>query len=410
MAKDFLLEATKDLYQKNRRHKDGYSYTIPSEDTYPYQWLWDSCFSAIVMTHFDTDSAKAELQSLVSAQFKNGMIPHMIYWDRQKDHPFPEIKWGKRRTSSITQPPLLASAVERIYRATNDVEFVREMLPHIDAFHRYLIRHRDPRKLNIIGVINPDESGEDNSPRYDAALGLKNPRHDFIDNFSSRLKLVDDWRQARFVVKQRMDLHHWVYDVPINSILAESLAITAELARLCHEPRVEAWSHAKSEAVKDAMRKYMRKDGLYWPIMDHGQKASKIKIKTWAMFMPLYSGVATQEEAAMVVSRYLNNPEYFNTFFGVPTVAEDEPSFNPDGDWKGEGWIGTNWRGPVWIGSNWLIIQGLRRYGFNKEADRIAKQSRTLVKKSGFREYYDPKTGNGHGAKGFTWGGLALDM
>lgn len=410
MTNKQLIEATKKLYEKNRRHTNGYTYTIPSEDTYPYQWLWDSCFAAIAMTHFDIDGAKAELRALVSAQFKNGMIPHMIYWQPIKNHPFPEIHWGKRRTSSITQPPLLAAAVEKIYKVTDDIEFVREMLPHIDAFHRYFFRHRDPRKTNLIGVINPDESGEDNSPRYDAALDLKDPKHAFIDNFSSRLKLVDDWKQSRFVVKQRMDLHHWVRDVPINSILAESLAVTAELARLCHEPRIETWSRAKSEGVKQAMRDHLQKDGLYYPLMDYGKKASRVAVKTWALFMPLYSGTASQEEAMLVVSKYLNNPEYFNTFFGIPTVAANEPSFNPDGDWKGEGWIGTNWRGPVWIGSNWLIIQGLRRYGFNKEADRIAKQSINLVKKSGFREYYDPRNGDGHGAKGFTWGGLVLDM
>jgi len=28
----------------------------------------------------------------------------------------------------------------------------------------------------------------------------------------------------------------------------------------------------------------------------------------------------------------------------------------------------------------------------------------------GFREYYNPFTGEGMGARGFTWGGLVLDM
>ena len=33
-----------------------------------------------------------------------------------------------------------------------------------------------------------------------------------------------------------------------------------------------------------------------------------------------------------------------------------------------------------------------------------------LVDKSGFREYYNPFTGEGYGAKDFTWAGLVLDM
>jgi hypothetical protein len=32
------------------------------------------------------------------------------------------------------------------------------------------------------------------------------------------------------------------------------------------------------------------------------------------------------------------------------------------------------------------------------------------MERSGFREYYDPLTGEGHGAREFTWTGLLLDM
>lgn len=35
---------------------------------------------------------------------------------------------------------------------------------------------------------------------------------------------------------------------------------------------------------------------------------------------------------------------------------------------------------------------------------------RELVGKSGFREYYNPFTGQGYGAEDFTWAGLVLDM
>lgn len=411
MQDDPLLPKIKRLYTKNRRTHRQYSYTIPSEDTYPYQWLWDSCFHAITLSYFDTDQAKEELRALVSAQYKNGMLPHIIYWKRIKNHPFPEIPWGKRRTSSITQPPLVAVAVQKVYTATGDIEFVREMLPHIHHFHRYLIRHRDPRKSGLIGVINPDESGEDNSPRFDEALELHDPMHPFVDNFSSRLKLVDDWRNHRYVVKNRMDEHHWVRDVPINAILAESLAVTAELARICNDAHIEEWSRQHAEIVKEAMKEHLRDSGgLYWSTMDYGSKERPIHVRTWALFMPLYAGVASPAEAKKLVDEYLLDKREFGTRFGVPTVSLSEPSFDPNGDWQGDWWIGTNWRGPVWMASNWLIVQGLKRYGFMQEADAIIQQSRKLVQQSGFREYYDPLTGEGHGARGFTWGGLLLDM
>jgi len=41
---------------------------------------------------------------------------------------------------------------------------------------------------------------------------------------------------------------------------------------------------------------------------------------------------------------------------------------------------------------------------------QLYQSSVRLLKQSGLREYYDPLTGQGHGANGFTWGGLVLDM
>ena len=36
---------------------DRGDYTIPAENLYPHQWLWDSCFVAIGLRHIDVDRA-----------------------------------------------------------------------------------------------------------------------------------------------------------------------------------------------------------------------------------------------------------------------------------------------------------------------------------------------------------------
>lgn len=395
-------------FEQNKRSHGGLHYTVPSADTYPYQWFWDSCFHAIALSYFDPERAKEELKLLLKGQFKNGMFPHIIYWQRVANSAFPDIAWGKRHTSSITQPPMLAAAVWRIYEATGDTAFVRSMLPHIHAFHRYLLTSRDPHKISLVGVINPDETGEDNSPRYDYVLGLTDPRHQFVDNFRARLELVDDWRRSRFVMKSQIDLKHWVYDVPFNAILAESLRLTSLLAETVGEKRIATYSHVKATNVRQAMKKHLLHSNVYQPI--YGPKLRRIHSRTWALFMPLYAGVASQDEAAYVVENFLRNKREFNLAYGVPTVSLAEPSFDPSGDWKGDWWVGTNWRGPVWMASNWFIIQGLLRYGYTADAERVYRSSVQLMKQSGMREYYDPLTGKGHGAEGFTWGGLILDM
>src|SRR5437660_9075618 len=69
--------------------------------------------------------------------------------------------------TATIQPPVVARAVLRIYQATGDKEFVREVLPPIRRFFRCLKAYRDPDDDSLVAIIQPDESGLDASPKYD---------------------------------------------------------------------------------------------------------------------------------------------------------------------------------------------------------------------------------------------------
>jgi glycogen debranching enzyme len=85
----------------------------------------------------------------------------------------------------------------------------------------------------------------------------------------------------------------------------------------------------------------------------------------------------------------------------LPSVPLSAPQFDPT----------KYWQGPVWINMNWLIIDGLRRYGYQKEALELKKSTLELVKKSGFYEYFDPKNGAPAGAANFSWtAALIIDL
>ena len=59
---------------------------------------------------------------------------------------------------------------------------------------------------------------------------------------------------------------------------------------------------------------------------------------------------------------------------------------------------------------HWFIYKGLMRYGFTEEARLIRDKSIALLEHEGFREYFNPETGEGYGANNFTWGALVVDM
>ncbi|HEX5429568.1 MAG TPA: trehalase family glycosidase [Patescibacteria group bacterium] len=395
---DQRLEALKpsaqELLLKNRRFEGEHQYTVPSPATYPYQWLWDSCFHAIVLTHFNAEDAKKELLSLVARQFPNGMIPHMIYWKMAE---VIRVAWGTEGTSSITQPPLLAQAVERIWNLDHDKAFLENIYPHLYHFYNYLLTDRDPRHHHLIGIINPDESGEDNSPRFDIPLGM-GPKQTLEENFQRRMELIDKNKDCKFDAPFCMKNFFWVKDVPYNAIMIVNLRALASLAAALGNADDEVYFGQQADEVALSMRARMFEDGLFWST--YGQDYKKIKVKTWAIFAPLIAKVLTQDEAEKLVTEYLFNPREFGARFGVPTVSKSEPSYDPKGFW----------RGPTWIAINWFIYHGLLNYNFQAAADRVRDASLRLVEASGFREQFHPDTGEGAGALEFTWGTLVLDM
>jgi neutral trehalase len=79
--------------------------------------------------------------------------------------------------------------------------------------------------------------------------------------------------------------------------------------------------------------------------------------------------------------------------FGVPSFDPDRPEFEPR----------RYWRGPVWLVVNWMLIDGLKRNGHQALSRRIRRDSMSVVARSGFREYFDPTTGEGLGGTDFSW-------
>ena len=395
------------LLQANTREKAGHVYTVPSPENYPFQWLWDSCFHATVLSHFDTKRAKGELWSLISKQFKNGLLPHMIYWDKAK--PFgtllTDIKWGHDGTSTITQPPIIAETVLRIYQKDADLEFVTSIYPNLKLFYQYLLLERDSRGNHLIGIINPDESGEDNSSRFDIPLKLP-VIQSAQQNLNQRLSLVEKNKICKFNAPLCMKNFFWVKDLPFNCYMVKNLNSMSTLAKILKLDQDSAVFKGQAKLIAEAMKKYMSEDSLYWSVYDPDLlddkivSYKKIKVLTWAIFAPLYANLLTQKEAENLIDDHLLNKKEFWLSYPVPTVSFSDPSFDPEGFW----------RGPTWMNTNWFIFQGLLTYGFEDLARELYKISKFMVEGQVFREQYNPLTGAGQGAKNFTWGTLVVDM
>lgn len=384
------------LLVNNRRIVDGNQYTSPSPSTYPYQWLWDSCFHAIVLARLEPEAAKAEMRSLFVRQLKNGMVPHIIFWKKAFWTPYSH-GWGMEGTSSITQPPMIAYALWEIHSRSPDRAFLEEVYPKALAFYKFLIDARDPRDHHLAGIINPDESGEDNSPRFDAPMHV-GTNINMYWHFWKRQALLKANRKCNFDAELCMSETFWVKDVPFNAILIKNLERLWQIATLLGDADGARFAKDNMELVGVAMRERLFADGVFWSAMGH--EYTPLRVSTWAHFAPLFAGLYTRTEAEALVQKHFYDESALHSPFGIRTTSKQEPSYRPY----------RFWRGPIWMAPHWFIYKGLSDYGFEKEAAWIRERSETLVQKSGFREYFNPETGKGYGAHNFTWGTLVLDM
>ena len=129
----------------------------------------------------------------------------------------------------------------------------------------------------------------------------------------------------------------------------------------------------------------------------------KLKVLTAMSLLPIILPGVPNSVCRSVIDAHLLNKHEFMSPYPIPSVAMNDPAFYAEESY-------ALWRGPTWPVMNWFLYKGLRRKGFLAEADRLRGSLHELIEKSGFREYYNPLTGEGYGAKDFTWPGLIVDM
>jgi hypothetical protein len=158
--------------------------TKPSPHLYPHQWNWDSGFIAIGYARYNQKRAQEELSSLFAAQWKNGMLPQIVFNPDALGGYFPEPEfWQSERspnhpgnvlTSGITMPPVHAISALHVFNHAEDKDdardWLREIFPKILAMHEYFYRERDPNQEGLVYIRHPWESGLDNSPTWDSPL------------------------------------------------------------------------------------------------------------------------------------------------------------------------------------------------------------------------------------------------
>ena len=98
---------------------------------------------------------------------------------------------------------------------------------------------------------------------------------------------------------------------------------------------------------------------------------------------PLWTGQLPDDIQARIME-HLTSPDEFWGEFSVPSVAYNDPHYDPN----------TMWRGPVWMNLNYFIIEALHQIDEHQLADELCLKTLDLINQhSGIYEYYDSANG-----------------
>ena len=292
---------------------------------------WDSLFSSQAIARFNPDYARGAIRSVFTGQdLRDGSCG-----ERQWNHQLPQ-----RMLMQSPQSPIAAWAVERLARDLNDRSFAEEMWPKLIANHRFWEEFSDTDRD---GLSEYRWSGQiaDNSPLWDTC-GMA------ADGGSGC-----GWLPP-------------VASVPLNAFLYRDAGHLASLADLLGRPTESLKWRERQDRILSAFNAvcYVPSERRWWDFNHHTRQYHRVK--TFYMFWPLMAGMPMSDETVRdLIENVLLDPSQFFGSVPFPSVAYDEPSYDPIGYWRGKAWPHiTTW-----------LCETLWRHGYHNEAEEAVRRT-----------------------------------
>ncbi|WP_158888752.1 glucosylglycerate hydrolase [Amycolatopsis anabasis] len=412
------------------RDNDNGTVITAAPKLYPHMWSWDAAFISIGLAHVDVSRAITELETLFGAQWRNGMLPHIVFTEDAAYFPGPD-RWGTEvaadgpehvRTSGICQPPVHAIAVRRMLdvarRSTRaDQEeaerFARRIWPALYEWHRWLVDYRIPDTSGLIAIVHGWESGMDNSPRWDVPYSGVRPgagllpyvRQDLLQvsdpaerpssaEYDRYIWLIEEMRRAAYdsaeVVRRSSFL---VGDVFITALFSLSCEVLAQLGHELGWPAGKLYDWAANARAAVAASRHP----VSGMARDRDLRTGRwLDTESIAGFSPLLCGgisVRSREKllSTMEGPRWAGHPDLLAAV--PPSVSPLRPGFNPR----------QYWRGPQWPVIAWLFGWAFEYRGWFDRARKLREGGLRLTEDGSFGEYYQPFTGEPLGSHNQSW-------
>jgi alpha,alpha-trehalase len=291
---------------------------------------------------------------------------------------------------SRSQPPFLTQMLLGVHQKTQDRKWLEDSVPLLEKYYDFWTH--EPHLTPETGLSRYYDLGEGHAPEVVSAernaAGLNHYQlvkeyfktHEitdydvtqYYDRKTDELSMLfykgdRSMRESGFDPSNRfgafnIDIIH--YDpVCLNSLLYLMETQTADILHILgHEADVNVWrKRAQDRAERVNRLMWDAKDGLYYDYDFVHHRVRQYPFLT--TFYPLWAGIASKEQAARVQS----NLPLFEKIGGLQTSTHVS---------------GNQWDAPFgWAPLQMIAVEGLRRYGYSEDAERISMKFLSLVRR-----------------------------
>jgi alpha,alpha-trehalase len=287
-----------------------------------------------------------------------------------------------------SQPPFLTETLRGVYGRTRDRKWLEDAIPAIEKYYQYWTS--EPHLTPKTGLSRYYDLGEGPAPEVVAAEGDRHGKNEYDlireyfrthriaaydvsqyydaarDQLTAQFYKADrSMRESGFDPSNRFgpfsaDIIHY-NPVCLNSLLYLMETQTAKILETTgHGGDAETWrERARQRAARINRLLWDPDRGMYFDYNFERRQVRQYPFLT--TFYPLWAGVASQDQAKRVVG----NLPLFERPGGLQTSAT---------------YSGDQWDAPFgWAPLQWIAVEGLRRYGYQAEADRISERFLSLV-------------------------------
>lgn len=287
-----------------------------------------------------------------------------------------------------SQPPFLTETLLDLFQRTHDREWLGNALPAIEKYYRFWTS--EPHLTPETGLSRYFDLGEGPAPEVIAAeTDAQGRTHYQLVKQFFRTHTVTDYDVSQYYDRAKDQLTPLFYKgdrsmresgfdpsnrfgpfsvdvihynpVCLNSLLYLMEMQTGEIMDILgRKSEAERWrQRAKERADRINRLMWSAEDGLYYDYDFATRRVRKYPFLT--TFYPLWAGFASAEQAARVAA----NLAKFERPGGLQTSTVQS---------------GNQWDAPFgWAPLQWIAVQGLRRYGYNQDADRITIEFLSMV-------------------------------